>query len=75
MHLAAPKGHRNTVKLLLNAGVDIPSTTCHKRTALHYAAIGKHEDVRQLVWEAGINASRRGLLWDDNVRLRVLIRG
>ena len=73
LHFAARKGHRNTVIVLLNAGVDISATTCHKGTAPHYAAIGKHEDVGQLLWEAGINASRKGLLWDDNVRLRVLI--
>ena len=39
------KGIEISSKLLFNAGVDISATTCHKRTALHYAAIGKHEDV------------------------------
>lgn len=27
-------------RVLLNANVEISATTCHKRTALHYAAIG-----------------------------------
>lgn len=33
------------------------SATCYTWTALHYAAIGKHEDVFQLLLEAGINVS------------------
>lgn len=56
-NLAAQRGHKNIVKLLLNAGVDISATTYHKRIALHYAAIGKHEDVFQLLLEASINVS------------------
>jgi ankyrin repeat protein len=59
LHFAAQKGHRNIVKLLFNAGVDISAMTYHERTALHYAAIGKHEDVFQLLLEAGINVSTK----------------
>ncbi len=60
--LCDPEGHRNIIRLLLNTGVDTSATTCYKRTALNYAAIGKHDDVFQSLWEADIKASRKGLL-------------
>lgn len=41
LHFAVQKGHRNIVKLLINAGVDVSATTYHKKTALHYAVTGK----------------------------------
>ncbi len=58
LHFAAQKGHMNIVKLLLNAGVDVWAAAYHG-IALNYAAIGEHEDVFQLLWEAGINAHRK----------------
>ena len=33
--------------------------TYHERTALYYAAIGKHKDVFQLLLEVGINVSTK----------------
>jgi ankyrin repeat protein len=58
LHVAAQKGHMNIVKLLINAGVDVWAAADHG-IALHYAAIGEHEDVFQFLWEAGINAHRK----------------
>lgn len=59
LHFAAQKGHRNIVKILLNADVDASATTYHKRTALYYAAIENHQDVFQLLLEASIDISKR----------------
>ena len=58
LHFTAQKGHMSIVKLLLNAGVDVEAPAYHG-IALHYAAIGEHEDVFQFLWEAGINAFRK----------------
>lgn len=58
LHFAAQKGHMNIIKLLINAGVDLWAAAYHG-IALHYAAIGEHEDVFQFLWEAGINAHRK----------------
>ena len=58
LHVAAEKGHINIVKLLLNADADVWTAAYHG-IALDYAAIEEHEDVFQLLCEAGINAHRK----------------
>uniref|UniRef100_A0A8C8IMQ7 Caskin-2 n=1 Tax=Oncorhynchus tshawytscha TaxID=74940 RepID=A0A8C8IMQ7_ONCTS len=58
LHLAARNGHKDIIRLLLKAGIDINRTT-KAGTALHEAALyGKTEVVRQLL-EAGIDVNIR----------------
>ncbi|XP_067344136.1 caskin-2-like isoform X3 [Channa argus] len=58
LHLAARNGHKDIIKLLLKAGIDINRTT-KAGTSLHEAALyGKTEVVRMLL-DAGINVNMR----------------
>ncbi|XP_041719579.2 caskin-2 isoform X7 [Coregonus clupeaformis] len=58
LHLAARNGHKDIIRLLLKAGIDINRAT-KAGTALHEAALyGKTEVVRQLL-EAGIDVNIR----------------
>ncbi|XP_034050481.1 caskin-2-like isoform X2 [Thalassophryne amazonica] len=58
LHLAAKNGHKDIIKLLLKAGIDINRTT-KVGTSLHEAALyGKTEVVRLLI-DAGINVNIR----------------
>ena len=55
----APRyGYFKIVKTLLNAGVGPSATTHHRQTSLHYAATAKHENVFDLLKEAGIDESK-----------------
>ncbi|XP_068439352.1 caskin-2-like [Clinocottus analis] len=58
LHLAARNGHKDIIKLLLKAGIDINRAT-KAGTSLHEAALyGKMEVVRLLL-DAGINVNMR----------------
>ncbi|XP_071257215.1 caskin-2-like isoform X5 [Salvelinus alpinus] len=58
LHLAARNGHKDIIRLLLKAGIDINRAT-KAGTALHEASLyGKTEVVRQLL-EAGIDVNIR----------------
>ncbi|XP_016312579.1 caskin-2 [Sinocyclocheilus anshuiensis] len=58
LHLAARNGHKDVIRLLLKAGIDINRTT-KAGTALHEAALyGKTEVVRQLL-DNGIDVNIR----------------
>ncbi|KAL0993401.1 hypothetical protein UPYG_G00107340 [Umbra pygmaea] len=58
LHLAARNGHKDIIRLLLKAGIDINRAT-KAGTALHEAALyGKTEVVRQLL-EAGVDVNIR----------------
>uniref|UniRef100_A0AAZ3Q0R8 Caskin-2 n=1 Tax=Oncorhynchus tshawytscha TaxID=74940 RepID=A0AAZ3Q0R8_ONCTS len=58
LHLASRNGHKDIIRLLLKAGIDINRAT-KAGTALHEAALyGKTEVVRQLL-EAGIDVNIR----------------
>nr|XP_032816806.1 caskin-1-like [Petromyzon marinus] len=58
LHLAAKNGHKDIIRLLLNAGIDINRQT-RSGTALHEASLyGKTEVVRLLI-DAGVNVHIR----------------
>nr|XP_055031217.1 caskin-2 isoform X2 [Misgurnus anguillicaudatus] len=58
LHLAARNGHKDIIRLLLKAGIDINRTT-KAGTALHEAALYGKTEVVQLLLDAGIDANIR----------------
>ncbi|MEQ2201034.1 Caskin-2, partial [Xenoophorus captivus] len=64
LHLAARNGHKDVIRLLLKAGIDINKTS-KSGTALHEASLyGKTEVVRLLLdvsrfWDAGVDVNIR----------------
>nr|XP_054592382.1 caskin-2 [Nothobranchius furzeri] len=58
LHLAARNGHKDIIKLLLKAGVDINKAT-KEGTALHEAALYGKTEVVQLLLDVGINVNMR----------------
>ncbi|XP_065098468.1 caskin-2 isoform X6 [Paramisgurnus dabryanus] len=58
LHLAARNGHKDIIRLLLKAGIDINRTT-KGGTALHEAALYGKTEVVQLLLDAGIDANIR----------------
>ncbi|XP_042363988.1 caskin-2-like [Plectropomus leopardus] len=58
LHLAARNGHKDIIKLLLKAGIDINRST-KAGTALHEAALYGKTEVVRLLLDAGINVNMR----------------
>ncbi|XP_013879480.1 caskin-2 [Austrofundulus limnaeus] len=58
LHLAARNGHKDIIKLLLKAGIDMNRAT-KAGTALHEAALYGKMEVVQLLLDAGINVNIR----------------
>ncbi|XP_052426864.1 caskin-2 isoform X8 [Carassius gibelio] len=58
LHLAARNGHKDIIRLLLKAGIDINRTT-KSGTALHEAALYGKTEVVQLLLDAGIDVNIR----------------
>uniref|UniRef100_A0A3Q2P2H3 Caskin-2-like n=1 Tax=Fundulus heteroclitus TaxID=8078 RepID=A0A3Q2P2H3_FUNHE len=58
LHLAARNGHKDVIKLLLKAGIDINRAT-KAGTALHEAALYGKTEVVRLLLDAGINVNMR----------------
>ncbi|XP_056152805.1 caskin-2-like [Lampris incognitus] len=58
LHLAARNGHRDIIRLLLKAGIDINRVT-KAGTSLHEAALYGKTEVVRLLLDAGINANMR----------------
>uniref|UniRef100_A0A673AMA0 Caskin-2 n=1 Tax=Sphaeramia orbicularis TaxID=375764 RepID=A0A673AMA0_9TELE len=58
LHLAARNGHKDIIKLLLKAGIDINRTT-KAGTSLHEAALYGKTEVVRLLLDAGINVNMR----------------
>uniref|UniRef100_A0A096M3G1 Caskin-2 n=1 Tax=Poecilia formosa TaxID=48698 RepID=A0A096M3G1_POEFO len=58
LHLAARNGHKDVIKLLLKAGIDINRAT-KAGTALHEAALYGKTEVVRLLLDAGINVNLR----------------
>ncbi|XP_040922573.1 caskin-2-like isoform X2 [Toxotes jaculatrix] len=58
LHLAARNGHKDIIKLLLKAGIDINRAT-KAGTSLHEAALYGKTEVVRLLLEAGINVNMR----------------
>uniref|UniRef100_A0AAX7UAW6 Caskin-2 n=1 Tax=Astatotilapia calliptera TaxID=8154 RepID=A0AAX7UAW6_ASTCA len=58
LHLAARNGHKDIIKLLLKAGIDINRAT-KAGTSLHEAALYGKTDVVRLLLDAGINVNMR----------------
>ncbi|XP_048025999.1 caskin-2 isoform X5 [Megalobrama amblycephala] len=58
LHLAARNGHKDIIRLLLKAGIDINRTT-KSGTALHEAALYGKTEVVKLLLEAGIDVNIR----------------
>uniref|UniRef100_A0A8C1J744 SH3 domain-containing protein n=1 Tax=Cyprinus carpio TaxID=7962 RepID=A0A8C1J744_CYPCA len=58
LHLAAHNGHKDIIRLLLKAGIDINRTT-KSGTALHEAALYEKTEVVQLLLDAGIDVNIR----------------
>ncbi|XP_018535051.1 LOW QUALITY PROTEIN: caskin-2-like [Lates calcarifer] len=58
LHLAARNGHKDIIKLLLKAGIDINRTT-KAGTSLHEAALYGKTEVVRLLLDAGINVNIR----------------
>uniref|UniRef100_A0A7N8YH82 Caskin-2 n=1 Tax=Mastacembelus armatus TaxID=205130 RepID=A0A7N8YH82_9TELE len=56
LHLAARNGHKDIIKLLLKAGIDINLTT-KAGTCLHEAALYGKTEVVRLLLDAGINVN------------------
>ncbi|XP_030645854.1 caskin-2 isoform X2 [Chanos chanos] len=58
LHLAARNGHKDVIRLLLKAGIDINRTT-KAGTALHEAALYGKTEVVRLLLDAGIDVNIR----------------
>ncbi|XP_056433606.1 caskin-2-like [Gadus chalcogrammus] len=58
LHLAARNGHRDVIRLLLKAGIDINWTT-KAGTSLHEAALYGKTEVVRLLLDAGVNVNTR----------------
>uniref|UniRef100_A0A8C1QMS3 Caskin-2 n=1 Tax=Cyprinus carpio TaxID=7962 RepID=A0A8C1QMS3_CYPCA len=58
LHLAARNGHKDIIRLLLKAGIDINRTT-KSGTALHEAALYGKTEVVKLLLDAGIDVNIR----------------
>ncbi|KAM4624144.1 caskin-2 [Polymixia lowei] len=58
LHLAARNGHKDIIRLLLKAGIDINRAT-KAGTSLHEAALYGKTEVVQLLLDAGINVNMR----------------
>lgn len=58
LHLAARNGHKDVIKLLLKAGIDINRVT-KAGTSLHEAALYGKTEVVRLLLDAGINVNMR----------------
>ncbi|KAM3592235.1 uncharacterized protein V6R79_015131 [Siganus canaliculatus] len=58
LHLAARNGHKDIIKLLLKAGIDINRAT-KAGTCLHEAALYGKTEVVRLLLDAGINVNMR----------------
>ncbi|XP_041671847.1 caskin-2-like isoform X2 [Cheilinus undulatus] len=58
LHLAARNGHKDIIKLLLKAGIEINRTT-KAGTSLHEAALYGKTEVVRLLLDAGINVNIR----------------
>ncbi|XP_034425788.1 caskin-2-like isoform X4 [Hippoglossus hippoglossus] len=58
LHLAARNGHKDIIKLLLKAGIDINRST-KAGTSLHEAALYGKTEVVRLLLDAGINVNMR----------------
>ncbi|XP_072312096.1 caskin-2-like isoform X2 [Eucyclogobius newberryi] len=58
LHLAARNGHKDVIKLLLRAGIDINRAT-KAGTSLHEAALYGKTEVVRLLLDAGINVNMR----------------
>lgn len=53
LHLAATRGDRRSVELLLDAGLDINQKGDMGNTVLHYAKRHGHEDIAKILIERG----------------------
>ncbi|XP_036003647.1 caskin-2 isoform X5 [Fundulus heteroclitus] len=58
LHLAARNGHKDVIRLLLKAGIDINKTT-KSGTALHEAALYGKTEVVRLLLDAGVDVNIR----------------
>uniref|UniRef100_A0A8D3AW14 Caskin-2-like n=1 Tax=Scophthalmus maximus TaxID=52904 RepID=A0A8D3AW14_SCOMX len=58
LHLAARNGHRDIIRLLLNAGIDI-NKTAKSGTALHEASLYGKTEVVRLLLDAGVDVNIR----------------
>ncbi|XP_033999703.1 caskin-2-like isoform X6 [Trematomus bernacchii] len=58
LHLAARNGHKDIIRLLLNAGIDINKTT-KSGTALHEASLYGKTEVVRLLLDAGVDVNIR----------------
>uniref|UniRef100_A0A3B3CLR4 Uncharacterized protein n=1 Tax=Oryzias melastigma TaxID=30732 RepID=A0A3B3CLR4_ORYME len=58
LHLAARNGHKDVIRLLLKAGIDINRTT-KSGTALHEAALYGKTEVVRLLLDAGVDVNIR----------------
>ena len=53
LHMAAQRGHKDVVQLLLNAGAECDKTDCWGDTPLHEAAMYNHQHVANVLLDAG----------------------
>jgi len=59
LHLAALKGHLESVKLLVENGAEIDATDTFSNTPLHYASENAHGDVVAFLLESGAHVNVR----------------
>lgn len=57
LHIAARKGNKEIVGLLLQHGANLSLADIFSMTALHGAAIGNHPEIITILLEAGIDRS------------------
>ena len=69
LHLASFCGHRQIVKMLLDAGADVNYSEVDGYTALHYASYSGHRQIVKMLLDAGVDINikdkkgRTALYW------------
>ena len=59
LHIAARRGHKKTVRLLVTQGADINAKDNDDYTPLHYALIGAHTEIATFLIRAGADVNTR----------------
>ncbi|PGH27749.1 hypothetical protein AJ80_00537 [Polytolypa hystricis UAMH7299] len=57
LHIAAKKGDKETIQLLIDHGVDINTKDKYGQTALHIAAYNKHKEIVQLLIDPRVDVN------------------
>ena len=59
LQMAASKGHKNVLAILLRAGAQVNLQNCAASTALHLAVRAGYEDIGKALLEAGADPTTR----------------